>query len=77
MFGNSRTEETRAKISASIPNAMIVYVYLVTSKSLVKTFDTQTAAAEWLKIHKVTVSRLIRSGKVFQGKYIITATPLL
>jgi hypothetical protein len=56
---------------------MIVYVYLVTSKSLVKTFDTQTAAAEWLKIHKVTVSRLIRSGKVFQGKYIITATPLL
>ena len=81
--GKTHTAETRAKISAAVTGinhpmfgkvaarAITVYVYSL-DKVLVNTFDSQVAAAKWLGTSNITVINYIRSGKVFQGKYILT-----
>jgi group I intron endonuclease len=56
-------------------NAMTIYVYSI-DNVLVETFSSQVACAKWLEVSNITVIRYIRSGKIFQGKYLLTSSPL-
>jgi len=55
---------------ANHPYAITISVYSSTDKTLIKTFSSQAAAAEWLNTSKVQVSRYVQSGKVWHNKYI-------
>ena len=56
-------------------NAITVYVYSL-DNVLVQTFSSMTTAAKFLNTSKVQVHRYVRSGKVFQSKYLISTTIL-
>ena len=73
MYGKTHTPETRAKMSDSHTgitptNAMTVNVYSI-DKVLVHSFSSQVAVAQWLGINQYTVSRYIKSRKVWNNKY--------
>jgi group I intron endonuclease len=53
------------------PVSIQVYVYSI-DNVLIGTFSSQVACAKWLGVSNITVSRYIRSGKIFQGKYLLT-----
>jgi len=84
LTGRSHSEETRAKMSDAktgvnhpmygtvSPTALSVSVYNL-DNVLLKTFSSQVAAAEWLGVSNTTVSKYIRSRKVFRGKYLISS----
>jgi len=57
-------------------NAVAVYIYSALDNSLITTFSSQTAAGAAYGVSRFTVSRYIRSGEFFQGKYILRNTPL-
>jgi hypothetical protein len=73
---------TKAKISAAktgenhpmfgkvAANAISVFVYNLNGE-LVETFTSQVAAAKWLGTGESSVRKYIRSGKVFNGLFII------
>jgi group I intron endonuclease len=50
-------------------NAMTINVYDI-DNVLVHSFPSQVAAAEWLGVNQSTVSRHIKSGKVYNNLYI-------
>src|SRR3954468_6148263 len=50
-------------------NAMTINVYDI-DNVLVRSFTSQVAAAEWLGVNQSTVSRHIKSGKVYNNLYI-------
>jgi len=57
------------------PVSIQVYVYSI-NNVLIGTFSSQVACAKWLGVSSITVSRYIRSGKNFQGKYLLTSFPI-
>jgi group I intron endonuclease len=69
MYGKSHTKEARALISIQ------VNVYSP-DNVLIHKFSSMTAAAKFLNTSKVQVHRYVRSGKVFQSKYLISTTIL-
>ena len=71
-FPSGANNPMHGKVAA---NAITVYVYSL-EYVLVQTFSSMTAAAEFLNTSKVQVHRYIRSGKVFQSKYLISTTIL-
>ena len=74
MFGKSPTNAFQSganhpmygKVAA---NAMTVNVYTI-NNVLVRSFTSQVAAAEWLNVNQSTVSKYIKSGKVWNNKYL-------
>src|SRR5689334_4556814 len=52
------------------PVSIQVNVYSVVDNELVRSFPSQVAAAEWLGVNQSTVSKYIKSGKVWKQKYI-------
>jgi hypothetical protein len=57
------------------PSAVYVYVYSV-DNVLINSFPSQTAAAKVLNTSQRQVSRYVKSGKLFQGKYLLTSNKL-
>lgn len=72
-----RTGEQSPRYGVTPTNAVTVYLYSTLDNSLVTTFSSQDAAAKAFSVHRATISNYIRSGKIFQGKYILRNTPLL
>jgi group I intron endonuclease len=66
-----RTGELNPMFGVSAPNAQEIYIY-GKDNVLIKSFSSQVAAAEWLKVHQSSVSRYIKSGKYLMNKYYIT-----
>jgi group I intron endonuclease len=64
------------RLGLSAYNAITVYVYSAQDDSLVQTFPTQAAAAEWLNSPRSTVQNYLRSGKCFKGLYLIRSSVL-
>jgi group I intron endonuclease len=75
MFG--RTGSLSPRYGIASPQAMAIYVYSADSKTLVRMFPSQIAAAEWLGVSNVTVSRYIKSGKVWNNQYVFRSETLL
>jgi len=73
MYGKTHTPETRAKMSDSHTgitptNAMTINVYSIDG-TLINFFSSQVAVAKWLGVNQSTVSRHIKSGKVWNNLY--------
>jgi len=49
-------------------NGMTIYVYSLDG-TLINSFSSQVATAEWLSVNHSTISRYIKSGKVWNNKY--------
>jgi hypothetical protein len=56
------------------PVSIQVNVYSL-DNVLVRSFTSQVAAAEWLSVNQSTVSKYIKSGKVFRKQYLIVRSP--
>jgi group I intron endonuclease len=50
-------------------HAMTINVYSEVDNQLVRSFSSQVAVAKWLGINQSTVSRCIKSGKVWNNLY--------
>ena len=50
-------------------NAMTIYVYSIDG-TLINSFYSQVAVAKWLGVNQSTVSRHIKSGKVWNKLYV-------
>ena len=57
------------------PNAITVSVYSLDG-TLVNSFSSRVAAAKWLGVSDRSVLNYIRSGKVFNGLYLLTSSLL-
>jgi len=66
MYG--RTGELNPMYGQVPANAMTINVYSPDGK-LIKSFSSQVAAAEWLNTSRRTLSRYIKSGKVWNNLY--------
>ena len=73
MFG--RTGALHPRYGKVPTNAKTIYIYSL-EYVLVETFSSMTAAANFLNTSTVQVHRYVRSGKVFQSKYLISTTIL-
>jgi group I intron endonuclease len=69
--------ENNPMFGSSPTNALIVYVYSALDKSLVTSYTSCLAASKAYGVSIWTIRKYTRSGKVFQGKYILCHTPLL
>jgi group I intron endonuclease len=68
-FGKSHTAESKAKISKR------VFVYSNSSPTiLVHEFVSCTQAAQYFDCHVSTISRNLKSGKVFQGEWLLSSS---
>jgi len=74
MYG--RTGANHPKFGITPTNAMTINVYSIPEVLLIGTFSSQVACAKWLEVSNITVSRYIRSGKILQGKYLLTSSPI-
>ena len=86
-LGKTHSAETRSKISLALSganhynygnianNAFKVYVYTL-ENTLVKSYSSKTEAAQGLEISRRTVTNYIKSGKVFNGQYLIKDIPI-
>jgi len=57
-------------------NAMTIYVYSI-DNVLVQTFSSQVACAKWLGVNQSSVSKYIKSGKVWNNQYTFRNSSLL
>jgi NUMOD1 domain len=67
-FESGANNPMYGKVSA---NAMTINVYDI-DNVLVHSFPSQVAAAEWLGVNQSTVSRYLKSGKVWNNQYRFT-----
>lgn len=72
-YGVTLSEKTKALISASKSKG-VIEVY-DKNNDLVISFPNAVLTAEWVGIHKTTVGRYIKSGKLFNDKYYFKLTP--
>ena len=85
MYGCTHTPETKAQMSDAktgakhpmygkswelSPVSIPVNVYSL-DDTLINTFSSQVAAANWLNVYEGTVRNYIKSGKVFRKQYLI------
>lgn len=73
-YGVKLSQETKNLISISMSKRP-VFIYDLNG-NLVNQFINSVQAAEWLGIHKSTVGRYIKSGKVWNNKYYIRCSLL-
>lgn len=74
-LGKTLSDETKARISANQPTAITIYACSFPDRTLVYTFASQIEAAKELKVSRCTVQRYLKSGKVLQGKYLLSSSP--
>jgi len=73
MYGRTHTPPTLVKISEAMSgkvaaNAMTIYIYSLNG-TLINSFSSQVAAANWLGVSNVTVHNYIKSGNVWNKLY--------
>lgn len=68
MFNKTHSFKTRELISKS--KQIKVYIYDVKSQKLLFLCNSITQLADTLNVHKSTISRYIKSKKVWKNKYI-------
>lgn len=71
MFG--RTGADAPNFGKNPANASPVNLYN-TNKELILEFNSREKAAQWLNVSRSTVTSYIRSGKVLNGKYVLTSS---
>uniref|UniRef100_Q33762 Orf301 protein n=1 Tax=Allomyces macrogynus TaxID=28583 RepID=Q33762_ALLMA len=69
MFGKSHTDEAKAKISAK--KSKIRVLILDTQSNTVDIFDNTVLASEFIDVHKGTISKNIKSGRLLYNRYLI------
>jgi len=72
-LGSQHSESTKAKISSAIkgannPKSKTVLIYSL-DNLLIKTYSSQTAAAQFLGISQEGVSKAIQRGSIVKGMY--------
>lgn len=75
MFGKTHSEETKNIMRSKkvkYPNGVGIYDL---DNNLIKRFDYASDLAIYLNISKVTVSKYINNGLVFEGKYYLKVNP--
>lgn len=75
MFGKTHSEQTKNLMETrkvKYPNGVGIYDL---DKHLIKSFDYASDIAIYLSVSKVTVSKYINNGLVFQGKYYLKINP--
>jgi group I intron endonuclease len=76
MFGKTHSEKTKDLMRSKkvkYPNGVGVYDL---DDNLVKSFDYASDLAIYLNVSKVTVSKYINNGGIFQGKYYLKVNSL-
>jgi len=73
IYGN--TGESAPNFKKVPANASPVYLYN-TDRVLLNSFSSREAAAQFLNVSRITVIRYIKSGKVLNGRYIVTSSSL-
>lgn len=76
MFGKTHSEETKNIMrikKAKYPNGVGIYDLY---NNLIKSFDYASDLAIYLDKSKVTVSKYINNGLVFEGKYYLKVNPI-
>ena len=76
MFGKTHSEKTKELIRSKrvkYPNGVGIYDL---DNNMIKRFDYASDLAIYLNVSKVTVSKYINKGLVFQGKYYLKLTLL-
>lgn len=68
-FGKTHSPETRAKMSGGIP----IFIYDLKG-SLINTFPSGRKTAEFLNSFGRTVYNYFKSGKIFQGKWLLSTS---
>ena len=63
-----RSGENNPMYGKSPTNAMTIYVYSIDG-TLINSFSSQVAAANWLKIPRSTFQSYLSSGKVWNNQY--------
>lgn len=71
LYGTIRSLETREKINKA--RGIIIYVYSL-DNSIIHTFDSYRKIAEFFKVHHKTISRYIKSSKLFQNKWKLSTS---
>jgi group I intron endonuclease len=69
MYNKNHNENTKTKISISQSKRPLALYDL--NNQLIKTFLNQVELANYLNLHKTTISRYFRTGKMLKGKYYI------
>ena len=69
MFGRTGANHPMFGKVAALLFAMTIYIYSL-DNVLVRSFTSQVAAAEWLGVSNVTVHNYIKSGKVWNNKFL-------
>ena len=69
MFGKHHTAKTRSLISKMRSKRPIGLFDL--NNILLHEYPNQVVLAKFLRVNKTTISRYIKSGRVFQSKYFI------
>jgi group I intron endonuclease len=69
MFGKSHTSQTKKLMS--IKRSIRPLGLYNTDNNLLEKFLNQVELAKKFGVYKTTISRYIRSGKLFKGKYYI------
>lgn len=75
MFGKTHSEETKNLMRSKkvkYPNGVGIYDL---DNHLLKTFDYASDLAIYLAVSKVTVSKYIKNGLLFKGKYYLKINP--
>jgi len=67
-YGKTHSEESKARITSA--NSKAVYLYSLDNE-LLNVFSNQSQAATFLGIGQQYVSKLIKSGKVYKGKFVL------
>uniref|UniRef100_UPI002237C518 GIY-YIG endonuclease n=1 Tax=Ramaria rubella TaxID=113071 RepID=UPI002237C518 len=68
-FGFKLTNETKSLMSEK--KKIPLYLYDL-NKNLIRSFESGLEAAVFFKVHKATISKYLKPGKIIQGKYILT-----
>ena len=75
MFGKTHSEETKNLMRSKkvkYPNGVGIYDL---DNNLIKSFDYASDLAIYLNVSKVTVSKYISNGLIFQSKYYLKVNP--
>ena len=68
MYGKQHTDQS--KIKMSVARSHYVVHLLDMHNVLLNTFNNNVELAAYLNIHKTTVGRYIKSGKLYNNKYL-------
>ena len=76
MYGKNHSDYTKNLISNNLSRQVFVYEILENKSELVYIFSNSVKVADWLGVHKSTIGRYIKSGKVWNKKYKFRLLPI-